>query len=58
MLGALPFTRNGKVDRNALPEPDMAAQSATRFVAPRNDTEATLAKIWADVLRVDRRRKR
>lgn len=49
-LGALPLTPNGKVDRKALPEPDIAAQLADRFVAPRNETEAKLAKIWADVL--------
>ncbi|WP_162150808.1 MULTISPECIES: non-ribosomal peptide synthetase [Methylosinus] len=52
-LGALPLTRNGKVDRKALPEPDIAAQLADKFVAPRNDAERALAKIWADVLRVD-----
>ncbi|HEY8262668.1 MAG TPA: amino acid adenylation domain-containing protein, partial [Methylosinus sp.] len=51
-LEALPLTANGKVDRNALPEPDLSAQSAHRFVAPKNETEDILAKIWADVLRV------
>ncbi|WP_306344973.1 non-ribosomal peptide synthetase [Methylosinus sp. Ce-a6] len=51
-LDALPLTSNGKVDRKALPEPDLGAQIARRFVAPRNQTEHILAKIWADVLRV------
>ncbi|BBU62179.1 non-ribosomal peptide synthetase [Methylosinus sp. C49] len=50
-LDALPLTPNGKVDRKALPEPDLA-HLARRFVAPRNQTENILAKIWADVLRL------
>ncbi|WP_437796533.1 amino acid adenylation domain-containing protein [Sorangium sp. So ce693] len=54
-LPALPLTANGKIDRAALPEPERAgAQEASGFVAPRNEVEATLAQIWADILRVER----
>ncbi|WP_437811924.1 amino acid adenylation domain-containing protein [Sorangium sp. So ce1078] len=54
-LPALPLTANGKIDRAALPEPERAgAPEASGFVAPRNEVEATLAQIWADILRVDR----
>ncbi|XXY54891.1 amino acid adenylation domain-containing protein [Sorangium sp. So ce269] len=54
-LPALPLTANGKIDRAALPEPDRAAApEASGFVAPRNEVEAALAQIWADILRVDR----
>jgi amino acid adenylation domain-containing protein len=49
-LDAPPLTPNGKVDRKALPPPDFTADSATPFVAPRTQTEKTLAGIWREVL--------
>ena len=54
MLDALPRTTNGKVDRKALPSPDISAQLAHRYVAPRTPTEAALCRIWTDVLGLDR----
>jgi amino acid adenylation domain-containing protein len=55
VLDELPRTPSGKVDRLALPEPDVAA-SARRgeFVAPRTPIEEQVAAIWADVLGLDR----
>jgi amino acid adenylation domain-containing protein len=50
-LPALPVTPNGKVDRKALPEPE--ADTARQFVAPRTQTEATLAEIWAGLMSVE-----
>ncbi|MCG7756954.1 MAG: amino acid adenylation domain-containing protein, partial [Nitrosomonas sp.] len=52
-LDSLPLTLNGKVDRKALPEPDIETQIASRYVAPRNTTEEILANIWAKVLRLE-----
>jgi len=50
-LPALPLTPNAKVDRAALPAPQWRAQSsAAGHVEPRNPVEATLAKIWGDLL--------
>jgi amino acid adenylation domain-containing protein len=51
-LDRLPLTSHGKVDRRALPEPEAAAGRPAR-VAPRNRTEAKLAAIWRQVLRVE-----
>ncbi len=45
-LPALPVTRDGEVDRAALPAPEW---DVTR-VAPRNPVEAAMAGIWADLL--------
>ncbi len=52
-LEALPRTPNGKLDRRALPAPDLEAAGAGRFVAPRDDAERTLARIFGDVLGLD-----
>jgi amino acid adenylation domain-containing protein len=55
VIGRIPLTANGKLDRGALPEPDAAgAEAADAYVAPRTPTEEVLAGIWADVLRLDR----
>ena len=54
VLDALPLNRNGKIDRRALPAPDMAAARSNDYVAPRSETEALLCEIWGDVLGVDR----
>ena len=49
-LAEMPLTPNGKVDKGALPEPDPLANQKP-YVAPRNKTEAVLAKIWCEVLK-------
>ncbi|NOK24002.1 AMP-binding enzyme, partial [Corallococcus carmarthensis] len=51
VLAALPLSANGKVDRKALPELE-AVRSEREYEAPRTETEAKLAAIWAEVLRV------
>ncbi|NOK22272.1 amino acid adenylation domain-containing protein, partial [Corallococcus carmarthensis] len=53
VLEALPLNSNGKVDRKALPEPE-APTAGNTYEAPRTETEAKLATIWAEVLRVPR----
>ncbi|MCK7622568.1 non-ribosomal peptide synthase/polyketide synthase [Streptomyces sp. RS10V-4] len=51
VLDALPLTASGKLDRRALPAPDLEADRDEReFTAPRTDAERTLAGIWAEVL--------
>ncbi len=55
VLDALPLTPNGKVDRSALPEPAAASDTlAAGYVAPRDETEARIADVWAEVLGVAR----
>jgi len=54
-MATMPLTPNGKVDRKALPAPDIASERrSTEFVAPQTAEESTLAAIWSEVLRVDR----
>jgi amino acid adenylation domain-containing protein/non-ribosomal peptide synthase protein (TIGR01720 family) len=54
-LNRLPLTANGKLDRSALPAPDHSRPDGDNvFVAPRNEVEETLAKIWSNVLGIER----
>ncbi|MBU9196279.1 amino acid adenylation domain-containing protein [Burkholderia gladioli] len=54
VLDALPLTRNGKVDRRALPEPDDEAFVQAQYEAPQGETEQTIAVLWAELLGVER----
>jgi hypothetical protein len=54
VVGELPVTVSGKVDRAALPAPDYGAGSGGEYVAPRGEVEEILAGIWGDVLGVGR----
>ena len=53
-LTALPLTRAGKVDRNALPVPDGYGCHAAVYEAPHGELEAVLAELWRQLLRVER----
>ena len=50
-LDRFPLTENGKVDQAALPPPEASSvESGSRFAAPRNALEETLAQVWQQVL--------
>jgi acyl carrier protein len=51
-LSALPLSAHGKVDRASLPPPTGALERD--FMAPRTPLEESLARIWAELLRVER----
>ncbi|MFE3873982.1 non-ribosomal peptide synthase/polyketide synthase [Kitasatospora sp. NPDC059146] len=53
-LERLPLTPNGKTDRRALPDPGPVRAAAGPHRPPQNDTERRIARIWADVLGVER----
>jgi amino acid adenylation domain-containing protein len=52
-LDAFPITRNGKVDRKALPMPELAAASTAVYKKPRTTIEHEMVQIWEKLL--DRR---
>ncbi|TLQ44538.1 non-ribosomal peptide synthetase [Streptomyces marianii] len=49
-LGALPLTPSGKVDRKAMPEPQLSASGESE--PPRDAVERVLAEIWSGTLSV------
>ncbi|MEU3626769.1 non-ribosomal peptide synthetase [Amycolatopsis coloradensis] len=51
VLPGLPVTPNGKVDRRALPAPDLAGRSSEK--APQSETEKVLCALFAEILGVD-----
>src|ERR1051326_341385 len=49
-----PLTVNGKLDRNALPEPDGSRpELGKEYVAPRTAVEEVLAGVWSEVLGIE-----
>lgn len=54
-LDKLPLTPNGKVDRKALPRPEeLQPERDTAYVAPQTGAEKTVAKVWAELLHVEK----
>ncbi|WP_420130151.1 amino acid adenylation domain-containing protein, partial [Longimicrobium sp.] len=52
-LDEMPLTPNGKLDRKALPAPDLSA-AREAYEAPRTPAEEVLAGIWAQALGLER----
>ncbi|MFY9555779.1 MAG: amino acid adenylation domain-containing protein, partial [Blastocatellia bacterium] len=51
-LSRMPLSRNGKIDRQALPLAEIGQNGQADFTAPRDALELELASIWEDVLGV------
>ena len=49
-LDEWPLLPNGKVDIRSLPAPDWTAAGAEEYVAPASELEATVQRIWQEVL--------
>jgi acyl carrier protein len=54
ILENLPLTPNGKIDTQALPElSDIQTEMAAAYLAPRNEVEHLLTKIWRETLELE-----
>jgi amino acid adenylation domain-containing protein/non-ribosomal peptide synthase protein (TIGR01720 family) len=51
-LDQLPLTTHGKIDRKALPEPQMMA--GQNYAAPNSDIERKLVEVWSGVLGIEK----
>ncbi|MFC4311931.1 phosphopantetheine-binding protein, partial [Steroidobacter flavus] len=49
-----PLTPNGKLDRRALPAPDVGAYTTRQYEAPQGEVEEILVGIWQSLLQVER----
>ncbi len=54
-MGELPLTANGKVDRKALPNPDLVSSTPeTAYAPPRSEAERVAAAVLAEVLKKEK----
>jgi natural product biosynthesis luciferase-like monooxygenase protein len=54
-LDEMPLTANGKIDRKLLPAPDASQRFGKNdYIAPRNEIETEVARIWEQLLGVER----
>lgn len=55
VMDALPLTPNGKLDRRSLPDPDTSRPViGADYIQPETELERVIARIWQDVLRLDK----
>jgi myxalamid-type nonribosomal peptide synthetase MxaA len=54
VLDHLPLTTNGKVNRKALPAPTEVAYATQEYEEPQGEIEPVLARIWRELLGIDR----
>ncbi|WP_346940202.1 amino acid adenylation domain-containing protein [uncultured Clostridium sp.] len=52
-IDKIPLTTNGKIDKKALPELDNSMIVRKEYIAPRNEIEIKLTKIWSKVLGIE-----
>ncbi|MEC2181359.1 amino acid adenylation domain-containing protein [Bacillus spizizenii] len=53
-LEQLPLTSNGKINRKALPAPEVSLEQIAEYVPPGNEVESKLAALWQEVLKIHR----
>ncbi len=53
LIDELPMTPNGKIDRRALPVPQLFQREEGNYIEPRTPLEARLAEIWSQHLGIE-----
>ncbi|MEI3790591.1 MULTISPECIES: AMP-binding protein, partial [unclassified Chryseobacterium] len=53
-IDSVPLTPNGKINRRALPDVKEDDMVRKEYVAPKNETEKKLVKIWQEVLGIEK----
>ncbi|WP_281819882.1 non-ribosomal peptide synthetase, partial [Vallitalea longa] len=52
-IDEIPLTSNGKVNKKKLPMPSNAYLTEEEYIAPKNEVEKKLARIWGDILDIE-----
>lgn len=53
VLERMPLNDNGKIDRKALPAPNLAELAEKNYVPPDNEIEAALSEVWSEILGIE-----
>lgn len=53
-LEQMPFTVNGKIDRKALPEPDLTVDTGTEYEEPSDELEEGICRLWKKIFKTER----
>lgn len=54
VMEELPLNSNGKVNRKALPEPQISSTQEKTSLVPVSEMEQSIASVWKEVLKVDK----
>jgi amino acid adenylation domain-containing protein/thioester reductase-like protein len=53
-IEAIPLTPNGKLNKKALPEPDLEHYQAAEYIEPQTAAEIAVANCWKKVLKIEK----
>jgi len=53
VLDEFPLTKNNKLDKNRMPDPNWSNLSSEDYTEPRNEMEEHLVKIWQELLGIE-----
>ena len=53
-LSSFPLTPSGKIDRKALPAPNLTTLSVIDSPSPRTPTQETVASVWREILKIEK----
>jgi len=54
LIDKIPLSLNGKINKKALPEPEIGTIKGSEYVLPITDVEEKLAQIWGEVLGLEK----